>query len=33
MQAIKNFFNAVFEIIIETRRLKAEYHARKYSKV
>lgn len=33
MTTLKNFFDAVFEIIIETRRLKAEAYARKYSKL
>ena len=33
MNKIKNFLKAVSDIIVETRRLKAEAHARKYSKV
>ncbi len=33
MKTLKNFFSAVSEIIIETRKLKAEAYARKYSKV
>jgi hypothetical protein len=31
MNSIKNFLNVVAEIIIETRKLKAESFARKYS--
>jgi hypothetical protein len=33
MKSIKNFFNTVFEIIIETRKLKAEQFAKKYSNI
>ena len=33
MQTLKNFLITVFEIIIETRKLKSEAYARKYSKV
>jgi len=33
MNSIKNFLKAVSDVIIETRRLKAEAYARKYSKV
>jgi hypothetical protein len=33
MNSIKNFFAIVAEIIIETRKLKAESYARKYSKL
>ena len=33
MQTVKNFFKVVFEIIIETRKLKSEAYARKYSKL
>jgi hypothetical protein len=31
MKSIKNFFAIVAEIIIETRKAKAEAHARRYS--
>lgn len=33
MKSIKNFLNTVLEIFVETRRLKAEHFARKYSKL
>jgi len=33
MKTLKNFFSIVAEIIIETRKLKAESYARKYSKL
>ena len=33
MIKIKNFLKAFAEVVIETRKLKAEYFARKYSKV
>lgn len=33
MTTLKNFFNAVYEIMIETQKLKAEAYVRKYSKL
>jgi len=33
MNSIKNFFKVVAEIIVETRKLKAESYSRKYSKL
>jgi len=33
MNRIKNFLKAISDVIIETRRLKAEAYARKYSNV
>jgi len=33
MSSIKQFFKSLSEVIIETRRLKAEAYARKYSKL
>ena len=33
MKTLKNFLKLVFEIIIETRKLRAESYARKYSKL
>lgn len=33
MNRIKNFLKAISDVIIETRRLKAEAYARKYSKL
>jgi hypothetical protein len=33
MNKIKNFLKAVSDIIVETRKLKAEAYARKYSNI
>jgi len=33
MIKIKNFLKAFAEVVVETRKLKAEYFARKYSKL